>query len=104
MLWFPAARDSDDYTVGIQAVKGAIHSKAESIGGMVTMPIDGISAAAARADFPFEPLPEDMFLKGPASSGDSAIPDPDLCIRFRILTVSGLESESHWRIQAQRVA
>lgn len=104
LLWFPPARDSEDYSVGIPAVKGAIRMKAEGVLGMVSMPVDGLTASAAKADFPFDPETDDLFLKGPALSGDPARPDTERCVRFRILTASCLEMESHWRITAERQA
>ncbi len=104
LLWFPTARGGDTFTEGIEAMKGAVRMQESGMAGVLTLPVDGITINAVKADFPFEPREGDLFLKGPALSGNPALPDPALCKRFRILTISDVEINSHYHLTAERHA
>ncbi len=101
LLWFPTARGGYEFTVGIQAMKGTVQMREEGLAGMMTLPVDGLTVNALKADFPFVPQEKDLFLKGPALSGNPALPDPARCVRFMILTISDVEINAHYHLTCQ---
>lgn len=97
-MWLPATRPAGTsavtYTVGVECVVGPITAKAAQVAGLVSMPADGLTIQATRADFPFEPRQDDLCKLGVTATGAR---------KYRILAATGAEGlHSHYRILAQR--
>ena len=62
--WFPATRSDTTYTVEVAIAEAPVTGKAASLAGLTTLGTDAIIVHATKADLPFTPRAEDLFIIG----------------------------------------
>jgi len=99
-VWWPTVRDGTTY-VFFSAMRGSLRAKQQDLSGILTMAADGITLNALKSDFPILPVLDELFLIGPASFADRALPDPAACKTYRLTACTSDDIAAHYHLTGE---
>jgi hypothetical protein len=100
-IWFPATDGAATYTVPIACRQPEDRGDARDLTGMLSMDAGTVTLHAEKADFPFTPDENMIFLLGP-SDGAATPAWTAAAVKYQITSLSGPEMFSHYTITARR--
>lgn len=101
LIWWPASAGLATYTIPVTVRQTEDRGDSKDMAGLLSMDTGSITLHALKADFPFEPDENMIFMLGPSDGA----PTPAFTAaarKFQVAAVSGQEMFSHYTIHARR--